>query len=456
MSGKTYIYPFRGLRYQLDKVGSLANVTAPPYDVISKDGQKALYDKHAANVIRLILGEKTSRDSEQDNPYVRASQFFSQWQTEGTLSGEDTPAVYAYNQSWDNAEGHNERKGWWVLLKLEDFTTGRVLPHEFTLKGPKIDRFNLMKATLANFSPIFMIYDDPKRQLEALPLGANWQEAHDQDGTLHQIQAVTDPATIQKVQDVLADQKLLIADGHHRYETALAFKDEVRHRITQETGNIPPEGSLMSDYMMVFVTNLSDPGLKVYPTDRILYNWPEGWDADKFETALFSKFEKTNSDPDFYYQRVGDESVGIKIKDRNAMADLPEGLRQLDTAILDEAIFKGIFGEPQEVLKNKHLVGFYRDPEAVKALIQKQEAVAVFYMNTPPMGLIKSLCEAGHRMPQKSTYFYPKLLSGLVFYSYQHLGTTDKTALTGVIDAKSLDGLTFELTDYQLALVPDH
>ncbi|MEB3286438.1 MAG: DUF1015 domain-containing protein [Vampirovibrionales bacterium] len=471
---ETLVFPFHGLRY---KDVALESVTAPPYDVIDQSMQDWLYAQHPHNVVRLELNAVTPDDSIGDNAYTRASAHFRHWQDEGILQPEEAPAMYAYTQSW-REKGENdkpvgqiiERKGIWTLLALEPYETRRVLPHEHTLKGPKLDRMNLMKTTLGNFSPIFMIYADPKQELETSLKGVEaslkWQQAIDQDQVTHKIAPITDNALLEKIQAVLKEQRLLIADGHHRYETALAFKAEARARYRQLHGKEAPEGSLLSDYLMVFVSNLHDPGLKVYPTDRVLHHWPEGFSQDSFEKALFSSFNQVTSGEDFTYQANGKAPCKLKLKDKASLGDLHPDLHQLDTAILEEAVFKGIFKAAGEQLKASHTLGFYRNPKQVEKLLKHGDAVAVFYMATPPVSLIKEVCEAGHRMPQKSTYFYPKLLSGLVFYSYAPFAqkTGIAHALTDVslkaaapietlpIGAFSLekDGL-----DYQLALVPD-
>ncbi|MBY0404497.1 MAG: DUF1015 domain-containing protein, partial [Cyanobacteria bacterium] len=266
------ILPFRGLRYQLDQVESLENVTAPPYDVISSQDQQKLYDKHPANVVRLILNQKSEQDSDTNNVYTRSKAFWEQWLQDGTLALENKPCVYAYSQEWQGIE----RKGMIGLLQLEPLNVGKVLPHEFTLGGPKKDRLELMKSTLANLSQIFMIYSDPERALETLTEPyfqnkSNLIEAIDKDKVKHRLIPIPDPAIHQQVQALFEDKSLLIADGHHRYETALILQQEIRHKCYKDKGiEEPPVGSLLCDYLMVFLTNMDDPGLKVYPTHRVL------------------------------------------------------------------------------------------------------------------------------------------------------------------------------------------
>lgn len=407
------ICPFGGFRYNPDKIADLSAVVTPPYDVIDEAMRQRLLARHPANFVRVDFNPEA-------NPYISAATQWQNWRKNGTMVQEARPAFYAYSQSWD---GHT-RRGVVGLLKAEPYETGQVLPHEFTLRGPKADRLELMQTTLANLSQIFMIYDDAERRLEALlfgnETGTGWKQAIDADGVVHRFRPVTSPDVLQSVQTLFADQKLLIADGHHRYETAVAFARQAREQLKAATGEDPSEGALASDYLMVFLTNLHDPGLLVYPTDRVLYRWPQGWDASRFETELFQRFERVETGADFDYQTANGARIGLKVK--QAPATLPELLRDFDAALLEEVVFKGIFGQTGEALKADHTLGFYRDPAEVARLLDSGEAVAVFYMNAPSVGQVRKICEAGHRMPQKSTYFYPKILSGLVVYSYESPG----------------------------------
>ncbi|MBX2861864.1 MAG: DUF1015 domain-containing protein [Vampirovibrio sp.] len=424
------VLPFRGLRYETEKVSHLANVTAPPYDVIDKDMQQELYDMHPANVVRLILNQREKGDSETSNSYTRAAGYFQQWQREGILAPERQPVFYAYSQSWvDEASGEFfKRKGVIGLLQLESFESGQVLPHEHTLGGPIADRLNLMKTTLGNLSQVFMLYDDPECQLESWLFDENpeddWDVVTDPDEVDHEIQPVTDKETIENLTKLFQDKKLLIADGHHRYTTALHYKRAVREKMREKQGGEPPEGSLLSDYAMVFLCNFHDKGLQVFPTHRVLNKWPEGWDQEKFETELLKSFEKVSGGMDagidtFGYWAPGhSEPWQLKVKDPDIVEALPEVMQGLDVAILDEGVFFGIFDKAADEMKADHTLSFYRDEEAVQNLVDRQKAAAVFYMHAPDVPKVYEVCESGFRMPQKSTYFYPKILSGLVFGNY--------------------------------------
>lgn len=446
MRSKLQILPFRGLRYALnsgDSQRELSAVTAPPYDVISPADQQALYDRHPQNVVRLILNQKQDSDTAENSVYTRAAQFNREWQEQGVMSPDDAPCFYAYAQEWEGIE----RKGIIGLLRLEQLDTGKVLPHENTLGGPKVDRFNLMKSTMANLSQIFMIYSDPQCQLEAAVFSsspetdeqyqdAGWSTAVDADQVIHRIKPLSNPPLLKQIQTLFEDQTLLIADGHHRYETALIFKNEVRQLQFRDKGlPEPPDGALLSDYVMVFLTNMDDPGLRVFPTHRVLYRWPEGWDRARFESALLEQMDVVPADQaEWSYWGEADKApLPLKLKSPQTMAGVPEVLRDLDVAQLEEVVFKGLFKDTPDALKSTGILGFYRDEAEVVRMMKDGDAVAVFYMKAPPVAQVREVSEAGFRMPQKSTYFYPKLLSGLVFHSYAPFYRATGHSLTGAV-----------------------
>ena len=219
------VQPFQGLRYNPANIKTIETVVAPPYDVISPTEQTQLHDKHPFNIVRLILGHKKDQDTEHDTVYTRAHETLEAWRETGILQADELPAFYAYSQSWEGLE----RRGFIGRLQLEDYDSEQVLPHEYTLGGPKADRLALMKATGSILSPIFCLYHDPEKQMEVLlfkhPARVPPIEITDKDGVLHRFWPVTDPASIQQLQHLLQDKAVLIADGHHRYETAVAYRD---------------------------------------------------------------------------------------------------------------------------------------------------------------------------------------------------------------------------------------
>jgi uncharacterized protein (DUF1015 family) len=410
------VIPFQGLRYDLERVGSLSDVTAPPYDVITQEDQAALYAQHPANVVRLILNQPTPEDTADENVYTRAAWFLNDWVNTGVVRQDDTPQMLAYEQTY---QGHT-RRGLIALMKLESFETGEVLPHEFTLGGPKADRLKLMQHTLANLSQIFMIYDDPSRLLEegVFPqLGNQWAEAVDPHEVSHRVQPITQPDALAKLEAMFAEQVLLIADGHHRYETALTFRDVVRERLNSTA----PDGALASDYVMVFLTNLHDPGLQVYPTHRVFKAWPTGWDRARFEAALLGVFDVVAPGNAIFTVEFPDKILPVALKDpQNALAAVPDVMRDLDVVQLDAVVFQQLLGHKADELKEMNVLRFYREDDAPQTMLSSGKAVVAFRMAAPSVADVRNICQAGYRMPQKSTFFYPKILSGLVLYSYQH------------------------------------
>ena len=406
------VFPFQGLRYQVPEA---SRVVAPPYDVISPSEQQALHARDPQNVVRLILGLKSPDDSETDNVYTRAHQQLEAWREAGILATDPAEAFYAYSQSWDGIE----RRGFIGRLLLAPYDSQQVLPHEYTLGGPKADRLALMKATGSVLSPIFCLYHDPEKQMEAALFGPDATpvdpiEVTDQDGVFHRFWPVSAPQTVKALKTLLADKKALIADGHHRYETAVTYRDWRREQDGQEAA---PLGSLPYDYTMSFFTNMADPGLKIYPTHRVLTHLPEGWTFEKLLEAVNTYFEPVSEDRAlFWIAQSGQPETAYALKPGQNLSHIPEPLRTLDVALLDQFIFQDSLKQSANDLKQQGYLQFVRDEDQVNTLLQS--GALVFRVHAPSVESVRQICESGFRMPQKSTYFYPKLLSGLVFYYY--------------------------------------
>jgi uncharacterized protein (DUF1015 family) len=441
------VFPFQALRYNLEAINApLEAVIAPPYDVIDSTDQQRLYDCHAANVVRLVLNKKQAEDTETSNTYTRAAHFFKQWQQENTLVPEAVPAVYAYTQTFQLGDDAITRKGLLALIRIEDYASKQVLPHEATLGGPKVDRLKLNKATTATLSPIFLVYDDASLWLEnqAEVYGTTsegqaepqWVEAPYDDGhhVVHRMKPVTAPGLLKDIHQFFTTKQMLIADGHHRYETAIALSQDARKQWKEKYGEEPAPGSLPTDYVLAFLANMSDGGLRVFPTHRILKQWPvpknqaSGWTTEQFEAELLKRFEKVSATAPLtsdVLSYTGPSSQAsekgypwrLKLTDTKAVSALPKGLQQLDLAILDTVIFQDIFGYSANELKETKSLRFERNDEEYHQQLA-QGAVAGFEMQSPSLHLVCELANDGIRMPQKSTYFYPKILSGLLFYSH--------------------------------------
>lgn len=435
------IAPFRAIRYNLEKIAEPAGVMAPPYDVISPQLQEDLYRRSPYNLVRLILGKIDETDDETDNRYTRAADFFKTWQDEGIVVRDPEPGIYLYDEEYE-AEGIGTvvRRGFLALTRIEDFASGVVKPHEKTLSGPKTDRLNLTKACGANFSPIFGLYSDPCCVLEALTRDECSRrpdlDVTDDDGVQHRLWRVTDPDIIHKAQELLDKKPLFIADGHHRYETALNYRNFMREQVGEYTGKE------LFNYVLMYFANMEDQGMLIFPTHRLVYNLKD-FHLPAFLAALNEFFEVEARDlnladgaarlearnilqqkgadahtlalyaggQSIYYLTLRDASVMDRFFDDKAS----KALRTLDVSILHRLILEHLLQitpEAQEKQLNLKYVKNFDEPfEAV----QSGEFQLAFLMNATRMSEVRDVANAGEKMPQKSTYFYPKLLTGLVF-----------------------------------------
>ena len=387
----------RALRYDVARVGDLSRVIAPPYDVILPDEQEALYEKSPHNVIRLILPREKARAES-------AARTLTEWVSSGVLVREPEPAVFLYQQTFMLPDGSTKtREGVLLSLALEEFSRGVVLPHEKTLPGPKADRLAIIRATGANLSPIFGLYARKgERARDVLGVsGAPLVEATDGSGG-HRLWRVTEAAAIARFAASLADERIIIADGHHRYETALAYRDEQK---TAAAGSI-----------LAYVANLDEEGVVILPTHRMVRG-PLRLDAATLAAELAGSFTIERLPPG--KPRVEGE-IDCVLPDRRlrlkakpeaaaALADLPPAIRSLDVSLLHGAILGPLLGIGPEALTFTH-----EDEEAVDA-VTTGAAHAAFLLNPPSLAEVRAVCLAGQLMPEKSTYFYPKLATGLVF-----------------------------------------
>jgi uncharacterized protein (DUF1015 family) len=434
------IAPFRAVRYNLEKIQDPARVMAPPYDVISPALQEELHQRSPFNLVRLILGKIEEGDDAVENRYSRAAGFFRQWLEEGILVRDSQPSIYLYDEEYQVAGlGSVVRKGFLALARLEDFATGMVKPHEKTLSGPKVDRLNLTKSCKANFSPIFGLYSDPCCVQEAL----TWElkkrlpdvEVTDDEGVVHRLWRVADDTVIQKIRDLLENKPLFIADGHHRYETALNYRDFRRAQVEEFSGKE------LFNYVLMYFANMEDQGMLIFPTHRLVHDLAD-FRLEPFlaELSRFFQVESCTLDPDDAESRremqnilqnkgrdrvalglfAGGRSMYIlSLKDKKSMDAFfddkaSKALRTLDVSVLHRLILeKMLHITPEAQEKQTHLkyVKNFDDPFA---MVQSGECQLAFLMNATRMGQVRDVANAGEKMPQKSTYFYPKLLSGLV------------------------------------------
>lgn len=409
---ETTVIPFRGLRYNATQVESIENVIAPPYDVIKSDERVALEARHPANIIHLILSQPQDNDTDTENQYTRAAVRMQQWISEGTLVRDPTPRYYIYDQSFNAPDGKNyTRRALIALVKLEPFENRVVLPHEKTHAGPKADRLNLMRECHANLSPIFLLYADPTGDIERILEGFTDKNQPQIDcpetfGSTHRLWCLDDTERNREIQTLFSTKPLLIADGHHRYETALAFRDEMAQQTANGYG-----------YMMVNLVRMESPGLAVLAIHRLLSNL----NADRIAHAI-AKLPET-----FEVHEIGTQAdlmaqldtmsgkspaVGMYTADDTYRLLIPHSTppNPLDVTLVQETLIKNLF--QIETLAEHISYTAYTD-DAVAHVKEGTDGVALL-MNPTPVEQVLDVAMAGATMPQKSTYFYPKMATGFV------------------------------------------
>jgi len=435
--------PFRGIFFNKERTGELSQVICPPYDVISPEEQDYFHDLHPNNAIRLDFGKTFPEDNEQENRYTRSGAFFRQWLSEGTLFQDAAPSFYLLEEHFEDDQGQPlVRYGIMGLKRLEENRPGAsIRPHEATYTGPKQDRFELMKATSANFSPIFAVYQDPSFAVEKLfekgaPHG-EYMEAMGYDKVRRRLFAVRDKHILEQMETFLGEKELLIADGHHRYETALTYRDW-RKAGEANTGEVQP-----CDFTLMYITNIESPGLCVYPAHRILKNYPD-LDPERFFQSVKEIFDvqtvASSEDPDcrdkllalFREVPEGAVRIGCRFKDPDITCilscddvtkltdlfprDIPSLVRTLDVSILHEIVLGKCMGLSGEAQKQEDTLVYIKGEEAaLDSLEEKRDLRAAFLLNPAPVKKIMQIAFAGILLPQKTTYFFPKLMTGLVF-----------------------------------------
>ena len=418
------IEPLTALHYELAKTGGLQPVVAPPYDVIDAAERAELEARSPFNVVRIDLPQPTAT---QADPYAHAAELIGEWESEGVLVTDDAPALWPIEQDYTGPDGAaRTRRGFLARVRVEPYGAGRIRPHERTHPGPREDRLRLTRATQANLSPIFSLFSDPdgaaQRALaEATSEQSPWGNSTDDDGTVNRLWRVTDPATIEAATDALSGAELLIADGHHRYETARVYADEIG-------------GEGAHRYVLMCLVALQDPGLTVFPTHRLVRGLSSA-QQESLANTLRANFDveplddpsELTPEPDGDTVRFGyidshfRRPYRLTLKDP-AIADaaLPEHAepyRRLDTAVLEALILKGPLEMTDERIDHLDGLGYARDDAQALELVTTGEYDAAFFMAPTPVERIQTVAAAGENMPPKSTYFYPKVPTGLLFNS---------------------------------------
>jgi uncharacterized protein (DUF1015 family) len=409
------IQPLRALRYEPSVAGPLQDLVAPPYDVIDEQQRAELAARSPYNVVAVDLPRG-------DDPYAAAAATLQRWREEGAVVQDDQPALWVLRQDYTGPDGQAlTRQGFLAAVRVEDYGPGRIRPHERTHPGPKEDRLRLTRATRANLSPIFSLYSDPEqaawRVLEPFTAGEPWDEATDDEGTRNRIWRVTDPDTIVAVQDAVRDAELLIADGHHRYETARVYADEV--------GGEGPHR-----YVLMALVALQDPGLTVFPTHRLVKETtPEQQEAlagvlrERFEIERTEDLDPGGADGspltlgyiDAHFRQPFRLTLIDQATADAALHDKPEPYRRLDAAVLEAMLLKGPLELTDDDISHLHRFGYARTAEQARALVESGEFDLAFVLRPTPVEQVREVAEAGESMPPKSTYFFPKLPTGLIF-----------------------------------------
>jgi uncharacterized protein (DUF1015 family) len=436
------LYPFRAWRYNPATV-RLDDVVTQPYDKISPAMQQAYYQSSPYNLVRIILGLPELFDAERgESVYSRAARDFRAWRDQGVLIQEKTPCVFAYAVRFKTPGSGEikERRGFIALGKLHDYADGVVFRHEQTLSKPKSDRLSLLKATRAHFGQIFMLYSDPSGSAERLLYdgsGTPDAEVTDEYGVQHRLWRISDPATIRLLTTAMRDKKLIIADGHHRYETALAYSKEhaatLTPRAESHVNSLPQPPFPEAAVMMTFV-NMDSDGLVVLPTHRVVYGL-EGFDAAGF-LAEASEFFSAEKLPDAGAEgylaalRTDCETAFVAVLKDGAwllrpkaetttpmLAHLAERQKKLDLTVLHNVLLEHVLGLTDENIREQTNLRYLRDAADAVDQVRRGDANIAFLTNPVSMEQLKEVAFAGDVMPQKSTDFYPKLLSGLTVYA---------------------------------------
>ena len=409
------VQPLRALRYEPEAVGGLSAVTAPPYDVIDAERRAVLAARSPYNVVHADLPEG-------DDPYATAATLLQRWREEGALVRDTQPALWTLTQEYGGPEGARQvRRGLFARVRVEEYGPGRIRPHERTHPGPKEDRLRLTRATRVNLSPIFSLYSDSAGAVSgALGAAARVKvaaEATDDEGTVHRVERIENPDAIAAVREALAGEELLIADGHHRYETARVYAEEV--------GGEGPHR-----YVLMCLVALEDPGLDVLPTHRLV----RGLSADQQEnlaTAIRRDFEVTEiaaeelepppgNGPlvlgymDAYFRRPFRLTLFDGVADA-ALRGHSDAYRGLDTALLEALLLEGALGMDEEDISHLRGLGYARDTAEARGLLEAGEYDAAFFMRGTPIEAVRAVAASGETMPPKSTFFHPKIPTGLLF-----------------------------------------
>lgn len=418
------IRPFKGLRYNPETAGDMGGIICPPYDIIPPSMQQELYDSSGYNAVRLELPK-------EDDPYGAAAERLAQWMQEGALMQDDEPALYPYFQTYTDPEGNTyTRKGFFCALRLHEFSEKKVLPHERTLSGPKKDRLNLFKKTRANISSIFGLYADEELQADRAieEFADNHEPVVDAafQGVRNRLWKMTDPDIVATVQQVLLDRQVYIADGHHRYETGVNYRNLRAEENPSHTGDEP------YNFILIYLANIFDEGLIIFPLHRMVHSLEQFSPEGLIET-LSTNFEVKplggREDLKLYLEGESSSHVygvvtsggvwGMRLKNPPATLlgdSVPGPLLQLSVVVLHELILQRMLGITPEAMRSQANLVYEEDDRKVFDAVENGDIQVGFIVKPTTVQQVRDISQAGEVMPQKSTYFYPKIMTGLVMH----------------------------------------
>ncbi|HXW69809.1 MAG TPA: DUF1015 domain-containing protein [Dissulfurispiraceae bacterium] len=404
-----HIIPFKGLLYNPEKVSG-DDVSAPPYDVITPDYKEILYRKSPYNIVRIDSGKAMAGDTDTSNKYTRARDLLEKWVKEEILVRDDTPALYGYEIDYAFSGERKQLKGILALVKIEELGKG-IYPHEETHSKPKADRLNLIKSCFANISPIYSLYNSPDKIASTILSNIHtppFISAADADGARHSIFKITDKEQIESIAGELYDKPIFIADGHHRYEVALEFKKEMEAK------------SGPWDFVLMFLANMADEGITILPAHRMIRGLKENDILQKLESDFTISSlpepaavlqELSLQGKNVFGLCMGKEQKCFILKyKRDGLSDLPPALKHLDVVVLHELILRRDLGITD--------IAYEMDINEAVGMVRKGDYDAVFFLNPTGLGDVERVALCNLRMPPKSTYFYPKVLTGLVINSF--------------------------------------
>jgi uncharacterized protein (DUF1015 family) len=413
------VVPFKGVLFNISKVskGSGEELLAPPYDIISPEQQLELYDKSPYNIVRIDFGKKETGDSDRDNRYTRAKEFLEAWLRDGAFITSNSPGFYSYEISYTIQGRQLTLRGFLGLVRLEALGKGNIHPHEYTHSKPKKDRLDIMRYCEANISPIFSLYNSPERKTSGLLAGVNrakpYIEARDADGSVHRLWRIEDRAAVGDIAAELKDKAIFIADGHHRYETALEYQKEMQKK-EGVSGTPKPY-----DYVLMFLANMADEGLTILPTHRLVKDLPPdtlellSTDFDIQEMKLSQDIPGTIAGRrDVYGFYAGGDAWHCLSYKGEGIHGVPPALKDLDVTILHDLIFKQLLD-----IEN---VSYEMDVQKCLQAVRTGQFKAAFFLNPTGVYDVERVALASLRMPPKSTYFYPKLMTGMVLNIFKN------------------------------------